>query len=149
MDDTQLVVIWFVLAAVLGAGEIMMAGTFFLAPFGVGAVAAGIAALLGAGPISFVIFIVVSLLAFLALRPLSRRMDEKDINDKGLGANRLRDSEGTVVEMIPQGPGQAGMIQIGSETWRAESENEQSIAVGTVVTVAEVMGTRLKVTPKQ
>ncbi len=144
----ELLLFWFIIAAILGIGEIMMAGTFFLAPFAAGATVAGFAALIGLGPWSFLVFIIVSVVAFLALRPLAKKLElESNPESRGLGANRLRESNGTVIEMIPAGPGEAGMIQIGSETWRAESATGYAIAEGTVVSVTEVMGTRLKVQP--
>ncbi len=148
MNSQTLAIIWFAIAATLGIGEILIAGSFYLAPFGVGALAAAITAALGGGGLSFLVFVVVSVVAFLALRPLSRKLDKNATSGLALGAERLMESEGTVIEAIPAGPGEAGMIKIGSETWRAESHDNQAIKVGAVVNITEVTGTRLTVKPK-
>ena len=52
-----------------------------------------------------------------------------------------------VVEAIPKGPGQTGMIQLDRETWRAESSLDIPIAVGSTVLVQRVDGVRLVVLP--
>ena len=46
MSSQTLAIIWFAIAATLGTGEILIAGSFYLAPFAVGALAAAITAAL-------------------------------------------------------------------------------------------------------
>lgn len=143
-DPATWAIIWLAAAAILGAFEIMMAGTFFLAPFAVGALAASLVSLLTA-PIwvSWIVFVVVSVVSFLALRPLARRLDSQTPEAKGIGANRMIDAVGLVTEEIPDVPGEAGMIKIGSEKWRAESSDGQTYQKGSAVVVTAVRGNRV------
>src|SRR4051794_41503164 len=65
-------VIWIIAACVLAVGEMLTLG-FFLAPFAVGAALAGLADALGAGTaVDFALFLVVSSLLLLLLRPIPR-----------------------------------------------------------------------------
>ena len=138
--------IWLVAAAVFGIGEMAMAGSFFLAPFALGAVVAAILAFAGVSiVVQWIVFVVVSLVSFLALRPLARRLDERT-NTTGVGANRLIGERARVVDAI--GPGHApGMVRIGGEQWRAESADATEIANDTSVVITEVRGTRVVVRP--
>mgnify|MGYP001826377088 FL=1 len=74
MDDPEVWRwIWLILTVFFFIGEMLAPGTFFLAPFGVGAAVALFLSLVGVNPaISLVAFIVVSGGAFAALRPLAR-----------------------------------------------------------------------------
>jgi len=148
LDTGTVAIIWLSIAAAFGAGEIMIAGAFFLAPFAVGALAAAIVSAFGAAiPFSLLAFLAVSIIAFLALRPLSRKLDVEVPEAKGLGANRLLESKGFVTETIPAKPGEAGLIKIGSELWRAETEENLEIGIDQEVQVTKVVGTRLTVIP--
>jgi len=63
--------LWIIAACLLGVGE-MLTLSFFLAPFAVGAAAAALADVLGAGTVvSFAVFLVSSILLLLVLRPLA------------------------------------------------------------------------------
>jgi len=147
MEDTDIAaIVWLAAAATLGTGEIMIAGAFYLAPFAVGALAAAILSIFGVSlPLTLIAFIVVSLLAFAALRPLARKLSKDYPSAKGIGANRLLQSEGVVIETIPASPTETGLIKIGGELWRAESEGHVHIAIDSRVEVTEVTGTRLTV----
>ncbi len=52
-----------------------------------------------------------------------------------------------VLEAIPGGIHECGMVRCGREEWRAESRDGQAVAVGTIVKVIDVTGTRLVVWP--
>ena len=145
MDDVAIALSWLALAAVLGIGEITLVGSFYLAPFAVGALIAAIVGLFGSFIASFVAFIIVSVLAFIALRPLAKKLEEVPEEAKGLGGNRLQDSTGVIDSMIPAGADQVGTVRVGTEQWRALSANELAVAKGTKVRVVEVIGTRLSV----
>jgi len=136
--------IWLVAAVVLGVGEIATMG-FFLLPFALGALAAGVLAFAGAGiAIQFVVFAVVSVVVFIALRPLARRLD-RSVPDHGVGSRRLIGAEAVVVAEIPAG--EVGMVRIGGEEWRAESLTGLPIGERTTVVVRAIRGTRAVVEP--
>jgi inner membrane protein len=133
---------WMILAAVFFIAEMFTAG-FFILWFGIGAAAAGVAALLG---LSFgwqlTAFIVVSLVLF----ALSRQIAAKMVKDQppGIGADRLIDQEAMVIEEINP-PENKGRVKIRSEEWLAESSDNSVIPSGTRVQVVRVSGTRLVV----
>jgi membrane protein implicated in regulation of membrane protease activity len=134
-------------AAVFGIGEILIAGSFFLFPFAVGALAAAVAALIAPVVVSWVVFIVVSMGAFFGMRPLARRLDAKAPEVAGIGANRLLGIEGIVLAPISATPGDAGLVKVGTEQWRADTRPGVALAAGTKIRVIKVQGTRLLVEP--
>jgi membrane protein implicated in regulation of membrane protease activity len=139
--------IWLAAAAVFGIGEILIAGSFFLAPFAVGALAAAVVALIGPPILSWVVFLVVSVGSFYGMRPLARRLDANAPSVAGIGANRLVGAEGILLTPIPGTPGDAGMVRVGPEEWRADTRPGVALAAGTKVRILEVQGTRLMVEP--
>lgn len=138
-------IIWFAAAAALGAGEIMVAGSFFLIPFAAGAVAAALASLFLNPFVGLILFPIVSLAAFVGLRPYARRLEESSPDVAGIGANRLIGAEGVVLAPISATPGGPGMVRVGTEEWRADSLRGNAVAQGQIVQVVEVQGTRLVV----
>ena len=151
MDDSAVwAVIWLAATAAFGIGEMTMAGSFFLLPFAVGALAAAIMALLGASLIvSLPVFLVVSLGAFLGLRPVARRLDATTPEVAGIGANRLLGVTGSVIKEISPLPGNSGMVRVGTEEWNADAVSEMGMPIGTKIRVLEVRGTRLVVEPAE
>lgn len=139
--------IWLAAAAVFGIGEILIAGSFFLAPFAIGALAATVVALAGSPLLSWIVFLVMSMVAFFGMRPLARRLDAGAPTVLGIGANRLVGIEGVVLTPIPGTPGDAGMVRVGAEEWRADTRPGVALAAGTKVRILEVQGTRLVVEP--
>ena len=140
--------IWLAAAAAFGIGEILIAGSFFLAPFAVGALAASIASMLGA-PIllSLLIFVGVSAGSFFGMRPFARRLDANAPEVEGIGANRLAGASGVVLAPISATPGDAGLVKVGAEEWRADTRPGVALSAGTKIRVIEVHGTRLLVEP--
>ncbi|MGY6499424.1 MAG: NfeD family protein [Acidimicrobiales bacterium] len=137
--------IWLGGAVLFGAGEMAAAGSFFLLPFAVGALITFFAATFGVGLfLQWAIFVVVSTGAFLALRPLARRLDA-DHPVEGIGSRRLIGESARVIEAISDSGD--GMIRLEREEWRAQSLDGQPIPVGTAVRVVEVRGTRVIVFP--
>lgn len=142
--------IYLAAAAFFGLGEISMAGTFFLLPFAIGALVASIVSLLGAPLlVSFPLFLVASFVVFLGFRPLARRLDADTPEVAGIGANRLVGVQGTVVEAIPAVKGEAGMVKIDAEEWKADTLQGSGLEIGTSIRVLEVRGTRLLVEPTE
>jgi len=133
--------IWLVGIVAFMAGELLTAGSFFMMPFVVGAFVAFLMALTGFNlPLELTGFILGSGAAFLAMRPLARRLDQLDSGD-GIGAKRLVGAKAVVTKDIPGGT-HLGMIKVGGELWRAESLDDHPIPAGAQVSVVEVRGTR-------
>lgn len=139
--------IWLVAMVVFGVGEMAAAGSFFLAPFALGAAVASLLAFLDVPlGVEWAAFLVVSIVSFLAMRPLARRLDRDD-RSAGIGANRLLGQAAHVTEAIGNGH-LPGMVRLGGERWRAESADGSQIAVGTPVVITDIRGTRVVVTPR-
>ncbi len=140
--------IWLAAAAAFGIGEILIAGSFFLLPFAAGALVASVVSLLGLHIlISFLVFVVVSAGSFFGMRPFARRLDANAPEVAGIGANRLLGANGVVMAPISATPGDAGLVKVGAEEWRADTREGVTISAGTKVRVIEVQGTRLLVEP--
>lgn len=142
MDSETLTIAFVVAAVVLSALEIVTPG-FVVLPFGLGAAVAAVSGALGASPlVQVLVFAVASFGFFMALRPLSRRLNAVGPGH-GVGADRLVGAAGTVLEHIA--PGDTGMVRIDREEWRAQAADDHVLVPGTVVKVVEVRGTRVVV----
>ncbi len=137
--------IWLAAAFVFAVGEITLIGTFFLLPFGVGAAAACVSAFLGHTVLTtWVVFVIGSVIAFLALWPLGRKLDRATMPDsEGVGAQRWQGRPAVILEDIPAGPSATGLARVDREEWRAESMDDTPIPAGTTVRVVRVDGTRV------
>ncbi len=149
MDSpTVWAIIWLVTAALFGAGEIAVAGSFFLMPFAIGALIASIASFAGAPiVVGWVLFLGSSVASFFALKPFAAKIEAQLPNPRGFGANRLVGSMGMVDIDIPAGETDSGQVKIGGEQWRAIGRSGMGIPKGTPVEVVEVRGTRIVVQP--
>jgi membrane protein implicated in regulation of membrane protease activity len=133
--------IWMGAAALFLVGEIAVAGSFFLLPFGLGAIVACIAAFAGASVgLQWLLFVAVSAIASAGLIPLRRRLDQAEPQD-GIGSRRLLNQPAVVEVTIEAGPHGSGFVRIGREQWRAESVDGQEIGEGARVRVVDVRGT--------
>ncbi len=134
--------LWTGLAIVMGIGEIFTAG-FFLLPFAIGAVAAGVLAWVGAGVLAqWLVFFGVSVVALAYLRRYIDRQDEGD--QPRVGANRWVGSPGIVLEEIDPDTA-TGMVRVENEEWRATSAHGAIIPAGSRIEVRDVRGARLVV----
>ena len=139
--------IWIAAAVVFTVGEVAVAGSFFLLPFGAGALAAAIVSLLGgAVGLGWLAFVVVSAGCSAVLWPLGRRLDRNSPH-AAIGANRWVGRQAYVLRDIPGEPGGTGLIRLDREEWRAESMVGHPIRAGSTVLVSRVDGTRLVVLP--
>jgi membrane protein implicated in regulation of membrane protease activity len=133
---------WMVLAAVFIIGEILTAG-FFLMCFGVGAIVAGLLALLGANMIwQLMIFIVVSLILFLVSRKFADRVSKEQ--PPGIGADRFVGKICIVLEQIDNHKN-TGRVRMDREEWRTESDGDEVIPAGSKVVVTRLDGSHLVV----
>jgi membrane protein implicated in regulation of membrane protease activity len=132
-------VLWLVAAAIFGVGEILTLG-FFLAPFALGALAAALIAAAGAGTIvSWVVFLVVSVVLLAALRPVARS-HRRQPPQLRTGTAALVGRSGMVVERIANDEG-VGTVRIDGEMWTARAYDEDEIIeAGKRVQVIEIRG---------
>ena len=138
--------IWIIAMVVFGVGEMGVIGSFFLAPFALGAAVAAILAFAGMSlGVEWAAFLVVSVLSFVALRPIAHRLDAEG-PALGVGSSRQIGQRARVTEAI-EGEHDHGTVVVGRETWRAESVGGVPIDVGATVIVEEVRGTRVVVRP--
>ncbi len=130
-------VIWVIVAAVFGVGEILTT-SFFLAPFGVGATAAAVVAAVGGGiVVSAAVFILVSVLMLLFVRPIARA-HLRTPSQLRTGTAALVGRTATVVEQVSEG---AGCVKLDGEVWTARPYDEDDvIEPGTRVHVIEIRG---------
>lgn len=138
----ELVWVWFVIAILFFLGEVLTSG-FVMAAFGVGALVATLAALLGATlPVQLVVFIVTSGVGVL----LSRRFADRITGPQaqGVGIDRVIGKRAVVLEAIDPITA-TGMVRVEREEWRADAADNVPIPAGAVVEVLTVEGTRLKV----
>jgi len=134
--------LWTCSAVVFSLAEVFTAG-FFLLPFAIGAAAAAVLAWVDAHILlQWLVFFAGSAVSFVYLRRFVRRLDNDE--QPRVGANRLIDAQGKVIERVDEGV-QTGMVRIGGEEWRASAA--EPIEVDTRVVVAEIDGTRLVVVP--
>jgi len=135
--------IWLAAATVFALGEMASAGTFFLAPFALGA---GVAAILAFADVGlapeWLAFVGVSAATFATLRPIARRLDSGEPSD-GIGSKRLIGQPATVLEEIPAGSHELGLVRVQREEWRAQTIDGSPVPAGAVVQVVEQRGTRL------
>ncbi|MDR1714141.1 MAG: NfeD family protein [Coriobacteriales bacterium] len=135
--------IWVVLAAALYIGE-MLTVTFFMLPFAVGATVAAISAALAAPVwLQWLLFVLVSVLALVLLRPVARRVTKNQPERSGV--DRLLGMTGHIIEgNAPSGEARA---RVDREIWNVTVEDDAQLAVGQHVKVIRVDGTHLVVRP--
>ncbi|MBW3537142.1 MAG: NfeD family protein [Actinobacteria bacterium] len=139
--------IWLTAAVGFALGELALAGSFFLAPFAVGAAAAAGSAFVGLPVgVSWAVFLAVSFVAFAGFRPLARRLDLRS-PQSAVGAGRWVNREALVVRDIDARSDTKGAVRLDREEWTAESLTGDRIPVGSRVLVCRVEGTRLVVMP--
>ena len=128
---------WLIAAAILGIGEIATTG-FFMAPFAAGALIAALASAVGAGwVISLVLFLVVSIVALAALRPIARAHLRQPAQLR-TGTAALVGRNATVVERIEA---DSGCVRLEGELWRARAYDEDEVfEPGARVQVLEIRG---------
>jgi membrane protein implicated in regulation of membrane protease activity len=133
-------IVWLIAAVLLGIGE-MHTGGFYLLPFAVGAAAAAIAAAIGLSfLLSVLIFLVLSGLVVVGLRPIARSHRNLPPAIR-TGAQALIGRHATVLERIANTEG-VGCVRIeGGEVWTARSIDEDVVIdAGEQVEVVEIRG---------
>jgi membrane protein implicated in regulation of membrane protease activity len=128
---------WLIAAAILGIGELATTG-FFLAPFAIGAIVAAVVTAVGAGTaIGLVVFLLVSIVLLLGLRPVARAHLRQPAALR-TGTAALVGRTATVVERIAP---DEGCVRLDGELWRARSfDEDEVIEPGTRVQIIEIRG---------
>ncbi len=130
----------FVLAGVVfTVGEMTFTG-FFMAPFAVGAfAAAGVEIAVEEPGISIAVFVVITALTFLFLRPIAKKHTQQPPLTR-TGTDALVGQNAIVLERIVNDEG-VGCVRLGGEVWTARSlEDATTIDVGEKVRVIEIRG---------
>jgi membrane protein implicated in regulation of membrane protease activity len=130
-------VIWLIVAVAFGVGEIATLG-FFLAPFAGGALVAALVAGAGGGVVvSWVAFLVVSVVLLAALRPVALR-HRRQAPSLRTGTAALVGRTATVVERVTS---EEGCVRLEGEIWSARPYDEDQVfEAGTRVQVLEIRG---------
>ena len=137
--------IWLVIAAALITGEMFVAGTFILIPFGLSAVVAMILAFLGAPLIvGWIVFVGLGGALFSVFWRRSRVSMAAMKSPPGAGHDRLIGAYGRTIEGISGDPATSGLVKVGGEEWRAISDFG-AIDAGSTVEITEIRGTRVVV----
>ena len=137
--------IWLVIAGVLIAGEMFVAGSFILIPFGISAAVAMVMAFFGAPLIlDWVVFVGLGAALFSVFWKKSRKSMAAMESPPGAGHDRLIGALGQALEDIPDGPSSSGLVKTGGEEWRAISDSGPILS-GSVIEIIEVRGTRVVV----
>jgi membrane protein implicated in regulation of membrane protease activity len=132
-------VVWAVIAVALTVGEVLTVG-FYLLPFAVGAAAAAVADLAGAGStIQALAFVVVTALFFGVVRPIARRHVSMPPALR-TGTAALVGQTAMVVEDICNDDAR-GKVRLDGEVWTARAYDEDElIPAGRRVTVIDIKG---------
>ena len=132
-------VLWVVAAGVFGIGEMLTMG-FFLAPFALGAAAAAIVDVAGAPELAaWIVFVAVSLLTLVMVRPIARSHTKAPPQIR-TGAAALIGKQAVVLETIANHEG-VGCVRIDGEVWTARAyDDDEVIEQGKRVQVVEIRG---------
>ena len=123
--------IWAIIAIVLVVGEILTSG-FALICFAVGAIGGAIGAAAGASlEWQLGIFAIATFVAFLAVRPLLKKLSSKD--QIQTNADALIGRTGRVVERIEVGG--TGRVAVDGDIWQAETTEQTDVVVGEKVEI--------------
>ena len=138
--------IWLFMSIVFATGELVTPATFFFLPFAIGAGAAAGVSFLGMSVgLAWSVFLIVSIVAFVSLWRVGRRLERLDEEQEGVGATRWIGQEATVTKAIEQDG--MGTVRLEREEWRAESLTGTPIRKGSTVVITRLAGTRLVVVP--
>ena len=134
--------VWIAAIVIFGIAEAATAGLVSIW-FVAGAVAALVATELGAALwLQFATFLVVSILALTATRPLARKMLDKTIVPTN--ADRVLHHEAKVTETVDN-ENATGAVYIDGKTWTARSEDGNIIPKGKMARIVRMEGVKLYV----
>lgn len=124
----------------------LTSGDFFIMCFSIGAfVTAIISTFVPSFTIQIIIFAVASLLCLLFVRPLALKYFHRKGDDRPSNVDAMIGRKGVVTDAIPAGG--YGRVKIDGDSWRACSDDDQSIAKDTHVEVVSMASTIITVKP--
>ena len=130
-----------VIFAIVEAATVNLVSVWFIA----GSIGALCCAALGAAVwVQTLVFLLLSLVLLLLLRPLSKKL----LNVTKTNADRLIGREALVMEEIDN-LRETGAIKIGGVEWTAKTETQQVIPVGTKIRILRIEGAKLIVEPAE
>ena len=143
-DQLVMKIIWVALLVIFMVGEGITVGLTAIW-FAAGSLAALVCALLG-GPLwlQITLFIVVSALCLLAIRPIAHKYLNSKVEPTN--ADRILGTEAVVTEDICNLQA-TGAVRIGGLVWSARSANDAPIPAGTLVRVLRIEGVKAFVEP--
>jgi membrane protein implicated in regulation of membrane protease activity len=132
--------IWVVVALGFGVAELLAgSGSFFLAPFAVGAALAAVADGVAGETSAAVVFVLVSILTLLSVRPMVQRHLTSGPALRTGGA-ALVGRRAIVIERIANHEG-VGRVRVDGEIWTARCfDEDQVIEAGTSVDIVDIKG---------
>ena len=140
----MMTIIWIAAIIIFGIAEAATAGLVSIW-FVAGAVAALVATELGAALwLQFATFLVVSILALTATRPLARKMLDKTIVPTN--ADRVLHNVAMVTETVDN-ENATGAVYIDGKTWTARSDSGEIIEKGKMAKIVRMEGVKLYVRP--
>ena len=134
--------IWVIVLVVLVLGEAVTVGLTFIW-FAIGALGGLITAWLG-GPVwlQVIVFLAVSALALMLVRPLASRLMKT--SHSPTNADRVIGQTAIVTEAIDNVEGK-GQVNIAGQVWSARSQHDVAIPSGTEVKVLRIEGVKVYV----
>ena len=132
-------IVWLAVAVALGIAE-MFTLSFVLLMISGGAAAAAVAAAVGAPvEIQGLVFVIVSVLALVGIRPWAKQLrDSRSGPDASIGLQALEGAEAIVLERVDS---HHGLIKIEGQEWTARSyDGKQVLEQGEEVNVVEIRG---------
>jgi membrane protein implicated in regulation of membrane protease activity len=133
---------WIIFGMLLMIGEIFTP-SFLLASFGIGAFGGSLFAYWDFEfKVQLFVFSAVSMVVFFGIRPLYNKFFHKLDDQRKTGVNALIGNNYKVTEDINNSEN-SGRVQIGSESWRARSENDEPFKMGEMIKVIKVEGSTL------
>ncbi|MBQ6381865.1 MAG: NfeD family protein [Clostridia bacterium] len=140
MSQTAIYILWasaIVIFAIVEGATVQLVSVWFV----LGAVAALIAALCGAGfAVQIILFTAVSLLALVITRPLVKKFVKPKV--QATNADRCLGAEGIVTERIDN-IAATGQVKVKGNVWTARSASGACIEAGTTVRVERIEGVKL------
>ena len=139
---TSACIFWIIAAVVFGIIEGVTV-TLITIWFALGAIAAAVAAQLGASTIAQAgVFVIVSALFLCVTRPILRKVMIK--KHQPTNADRFIGAEGIVIEPI-DAINAAGQVKVGGQVWSAVTESGGAIDKGEKIEVLGITGVKLVV----
>lgn len=140
MMDPVYQIVWLALLIIFAIAEAATVGLTSVW-FAIGSLGALICALLGGNIwLQIAIFIVLSVVCLVALRPLAKKYLNNRVEPTN--ADRVIGQEAQVTQAIDNIQG-SGAVTIGGITWTARSEHDTPIPAGTMVRVLRIEGVKV------